>query len=235
MTPSRFQQAGRAPAGRTVCRSTSRRGSCSAWRSSTRYASAPLQRPGPQAPRARDHREPDDRRHRARDRAARALRALGVRIAVDDFGKGYSSLNYIRRLPIDFLKIDKRFIDSVDADDTDGKLTAAIIGLAAARPRLRRRGRRAAGAARAPKELGCDYAQGFLLARPMVPRRCASFSDDRAGAPPRSARNIVQSPGLRVGTSPQRRLARSVCRRTARRGAAGCQHPRPARGGVETP
>ena len=68
-----------------------------------------------------------------------ALRELGVRIAVDDFGTGYSSLSYIRRLPIDILKIDKRFIDSVDADDKDGKLTAAIIGLArAARPRLRR-------------------------------------------------------------------------------------------------
>ena len=98
-----------------------------------------------------------------------ALRALGVRVAVDDFGTGYSSLNYIRRLPIDFLKIDKQFIDSVDADNRDGKLTAAIIGLAGVlelqcvaegveRPAQHDR----------LKELGCDYAQGFLLARPMT-------------------------------------------------------------------
>ena len=98
-----------------------------------------------------------------------ALRELGVRVAVDDFGTGYSSLNYIRRLPIDFLKIDKQFIDSVDADNKDGKLTAAIIGLAGVlelrcvaegveRPAQRER----------LKELGCDYAQGFLLARPMT-------------------------------------------------------------------
>ena len=98
-----------------------------------------------------------------------ALRELGVRVAVDDFGTGYSSLNYIRRLPIDFLKIDKQFIDSVDADDKDGKLTAAIIGLA----RVLELGCVAEGVERPAqherlKELGCDYAQGFLLARPMT-------------------------------------------------------------------
>jgi len=59
-----------------------------------------------------------------------ALRELGVQVAVDDFGTGYSSLDYIRRLPIDILKIDKRFIDSVDATDKDGQLSVAIIGLA---------------------------------------------------------------------------------------------------------
>ena len=98
-----------------------------------------------------------------------ALRELGVRVAVDDFGTGYSSLNYIRRLPIDFLKIDKRFIDSVDADSMDGKLTAAIIGLAG----VLELGCVAEGVERPAqhvrlKELGCDYAQGFLLARPMT-------------------------------------------------------------------
>jgi diguanylate cyclase (GGDEF)-like protein/PAS domain S-box-containing protein len=99
-----------------------------------------------------------------------ALRSLGVRIAVDDFGKGYSSLNYIGRLPIDFLKIDKRFIDSVDADDKEGRLAAAMIGLA----RVLGLGCVAEGIERPAQqerlvELGCDYAQGFLLARPMSP------------------------------------------------------------------
>jgi diguanylate cyclase (GGDEF)-like protein/PAS domain S-box-containing protein len=97
------------------------------------------------------------------------LRELGVRVAVDDFGTGHSSLSYIRRLPIDILKIDKRFINSVDADDKDGKLTAAIIGLA----RLLDLVCVAEGVERPAqherlKELGCDYAQGFLLARPMT-------------------------------------------------------------------
>jgi EAL domain-containing protein (putative c-di-GMP-specific phosphodiesterase class I) len=104
-----------------------------------------------------------------------ALRELGVRIAVDDFGTGQSSLSYIRRLPIDILKIDKRFIDSVDADDTDGRLTGAIIGLA----RLLDLGCVAEGVERLAqyerlKALGCEYAQGFLLARPMTPSALSS-------------------------------------------------------------
>ncbi|HUY60072.1 MAG TPA: EAL domain-containing protein [Solirubrobacteraceae bacterium] len=97
-----------------------------------------------------------------------ALRKLGIRIALDDFGTGYSSLSYILQLPIDILKIDKRFIDSVDCDDRESRLTAAIIGLARTldlrcvaegieRPTQQER----------LKELGCDYAQGVLLAHPM--------------------------------------------------------------------
>jgi diguanylate cyclase (GGDEF)-like protein/PAS domain S-box-containing protein len=97
-----------------------------------------------------------------------ALRELGVLVAVDDFGTGYSSLNYIRRLPINILKIDKQFIDSVDGSDKDSKLTAAIIGMA----RVLELRCVAEGVERPSqharlRELGCDYAQGFLLARPM--------------------------------------------------------------------
>jgi EAL domain-containing protein (putative c-di-GMP-specific phosphodiesterase class I) len=61
-----------------------------------------------------------------------ALRELGVQVAIDDFGTGYSSLSYILELPTDFLKIDKRFIDSVDGHDKESRLTGAIIGLAGA-------------------------------------------------------------------------------------------------------
>ena len=97
-----------------------------------------------------------------------ALRALGVRIALDDFGTGYSSLSYIRRLPIDRLKIDKRFIDTADRDDRDSKLTATIIEMA----RVLDLDTVAEGIERPQqhqqlKQLGCTYAQGFLLARPM--------------------------------------------------------------------
>jgi diguanylate cyclase (GGDEF)-like protein/PAS domain S-box-containing protein len=97
-----------------------------------------------------------------------ALRELGVQIAVDDFGTGYSSLNYIRLLPIDILKIDRRFIDSVDADDRDGQLTVAIIGLARVLDlRCIAEGVERPAQHERLKALHCDYAQGFLLARPM--------------------------------------------------------------------
>jgi diguanylate cyclase (GGDEF)-like protein/PAS domain S-box-containing protein len=97
-----------------------------------------------------------------------ALRKVGVQIAIDDFGTGYSSLNYILQLPIDVLKIDKRFIDSVDGDDRESRLAAAIIGLAGVLDlRCIAEGVERPAQHDRLRELGCDYAQGFLLGRPM--------------------------------------------------------------------
>jgi diguanylate cyclase (GGDEF)-like protein/PAS domain S-box-containing protein len=97
-----------------------------------------------------------------------ALRELGVQVAIDDFGTGYSSLNYILQLPIDVIKIDKRFVDSVDRDDRESRLTAVIIGLARVLDlRCVAEGVERPVQHQRLKELGCDYAQGFLLARPM--------------------------------------------------------------------
>jgi diguanylate cyclase (GGDEF)-like protein/PAS domain S-box-containing protein len=97
-----------------------------------------------------------------------ALRKLGIRIALDDFGTGYSSLSYIHQLPIDVLKIDKQFIDSVDCDDRESRLTAAIIGLARTLDlRCVAEGIERPSQHERLKELGCDYGQGVLLAHPM--------------------------------------------------------------------
>jgi len=57
------------------------------------------------------------------------LKKLGVRIALDDFGKGYSSLSYLKQLPIDTLKIDKSFIDSIHSDKDNANLTGMIVKL----------------------------------------------------------------------------------------------------------
>jgi diguanylate cyclase (GGDEF)-like protein/PAS domain S-box-containing protein len=98
-----------------------------------------------------------------------ALRKLGVRVAIDDFGTGYSSLNYILQLPIDVLKIDKRFIDSIDGDDKQSRLTAAMIALTHVLDlRCIAEGVERATQRERLTELDCDYAQGFLLARPMT-------------------------------------------------------------------
>jgi len=57
------------------------------------------------------------------------LKKLGIKIALDDFGKGYSSLSYLRQLPIDTLKIDKSFIDNIHMDKDDADLTGMIVKL----------------------------------------------------------------------------------------------------------
>jgi EAL domain-containing protein (putative c-di-GMP-specific phosphodiesterase class I) len=100
-------------------------------------------------------------------RKLRALKDLGVRLAVDDFGTGYSSLHYLERFPVDMLKIAKPFIDEL-ADSTRGTLAQAIVEL----------GRTfeleviAEGIDRSEhiarlRELGCCVGQGFLLSHPL--------------------------------------------------------------------
>ena len=96
------------------------------------------------------------------------LKALGVRLAVDDFGTGYSSLNYIRRFPVDILKVDKSFVDSVNEGGEQSALTAAIIELAGILKLLPV----AEGIERADQlekllDLKCDLGQGFYFAKPL--------------------------------------------------------------------
>jgi diguanylate cyclase (GGDEF)-like protein len=97
------------------------------------------------------------------------LQSLGVRLLLDDFGTGYSSLRYLQRYPLDGLKVDRAFVAGLgDEGDGDGAIVEAIVGMA-----------RALGMAVIPEgvetegqlerltAIGCDYAQGFLLSRPL--------------------------------------------------------------------
>jgi diguanylate cyclase (GGDEF)-like protein len=116
------------------------------------------------------------------------LRDLGVSLAIDDFGSGYSSLNYIRRFPIDILKIDRSFIQGVarGAAETQA-LTAAIIDLAGIlglRPVAE--GIENAAQLTRLRELGCPLGQGFYLYTPQSATHIATLLRDqaqRAGAP----------------------------------------------------
>lgn len=97
-----------------------------------------------------------------------ACRKLGVQISVDDFGAGYSSLTYLKRLPANLLKIDQSFVR--DMLDTPESLTIieGVLGLAAAFHRaVIAEGVESAEHGLMLLQMGCDLAQGFGIARPM--------------------------------------------------------------------
>ncbi len=109
--------------------------------------------------------------------ALRALRSLGIAIAVDDFGTKYSSLSYLQRFPVDILKIDRAFVEPLNrSEPVSTALVSTIIGLA------RHMGLDvvAEGIERPDQldrliELGCSKGQGFLMSRPLDPDDAAAF------------------------------------------------------------
>jgi diguanylate cyclase (GGDEF)-like protein len=98
-----------------------------------------------------------------------ALQRLGVRLLLDDFGTGYSSLGYLRRYPLDVIKIDRAFVhDLGESGGGDAAIVQAIVGMAKALGmRVVPEGVESAGQLARLIELGCDYAQGFHLSRPL--------------------------------------------------------------------
>ena len=97
-----------------------------------------------------------------------ALKALGVGLAIDDFGTGYSSLAYLRDFPIDQLKVDKSFIDSVALGPDESALARAVIELGRTlNLKVVAEGVEDHDQASALRALGCDFAQGYLYSRPL--------------------------------------------------------------------
>lgn len=96
------------------------------------------------------------------------IRKLGIGLAIDDFGKGYSSLTYLKEIPATEIKIDKQFIGSVASDSKDLHIVKATIELAHAfGMRVIAEGVDNDQSLRVLSELGCELAQGFYIARPM--------------------------------------------------------------------
>ncbi|MEQ8718937.1 MAG: EAL domain-containing protein [Acidimicrobiales bacterium] len=96
-------------------------------------------------------------------RAVEELAALGISIAVDDFGTGYSSLAYLRRFPVDVLKLDRYFVSGLSRDPADAAIVGSMIDLASNLGlRTIAEGVEDLGQLRALRRMGCDYGQGFL-------------------------------------------------------------------------
>jgi EAL domain-containing protein (putative c-di-GMP-specific phosphodiesterase class I) len=122
-------------------------------------------------------------RHRARTVLA-ALREMGVRIAVDDFGKGYSSLSYLRELPIDELKLDKSFILTMMDDARATALVVSTIDLAHSLGlEMTAEGVEDEKALRALTDYGCDLAQGYFMSRPVPADEMDAWLSNRTPLP----------------------------------------------------
>ena len=104
------------------------------------------------------------------------LSALGVRVSIDDFGTGFSSLSHLRRLPVDQIKIDYSFVHTMLQDSDDAAIVRAVVGLS--------KGLGLACVAEgiedqdvyaALQDLGCDSAQGYYMAKPMPVDQIAAW------------------------------------------------------------
>ncbi|HET9650923.1 MAG TPA: EAL domain-containing protein, partial [Usitatibacter sp.] len=102
------------------------------------------------------------------------IAALGVNLAIDDFGTGYSGLAYLKRLPIDTVKIDQSFVRDLTIDADDAAIVTAIVAMARSLGvEVVAEGVETEEQLEELKRLGCQRGQGYLLARPMDARAVA--------------------------------------------------------------
>ncbi len=98
------------------------------------------------------------------------LRALGVRIAIDDFGIGYANMNHLKQMPVDRLKIDRSFVSEIDSNPRDRAISEAIIAMARTMGlRVTAEGIEDEAQLSVLDTQGCHDAQGYFIARPMTP------------------------------------------------------------------
>jgi len=116
-------------------------------------------------------------------RTLQQLKQLGIQLAIDDFGTGYSSLAYLKRFPVDTLKIDRSFVDGLGREGHDTAIVRSIVALATTLElSVTAEGVETPNQQAALRGLGCDFGQGYLFGRPApqdkveVPRPAAGPS-----------------------------------------------------------
>ena len=126
---------------------------------------------------------------------AQALRDLGVSLAIDDFGTGYSSLAYVKRFPVDTIKVDRSFVDGIDHDGREAAIVERIADLAHALDMsCVAEGVETRAQLDQLRQLGCDAAQGYLLGRPVdAANLSARLQRSEGGRPPSEASPLRRS------------------------------------------
>ena len=120
------------------------------------------------------------------ERMLKELHGLGVQVALDDFGTGYSSLGYIHRLPLDTLKIDRSFVNGLEAEGGDAAIVRAMVPLAHdLKMKVVAEGIENTEQEGRLRAMGCEYGQGYLFARPLEPEAATALmaSSDFAPVP----------------------------------------------------
>ncbi|HUF85508.1 MAG TPA: EAL domain-containing protein [Acidimicrobiia bacterium] len=108
--------------------------------------------------------------------ALAAITELGVRVALDDFGTGYSSLGYLRRFPVDIIKIDRTFVESIGHDRGDAAIVAAVTAMARALGLTTvAEGVETAEQLAEVRRLGVDQVQGNYFSAPVAPEQLAGM------------------------------------------------------------
>ena len=106
----------------------------------------------------------------------RQIHALGVRVAIDDFGTGYSSLSYLQSFPADVIKIDRSFVVRMSNSDVARQFVTALIAIShVMKFEIIAEGVEEEDQLAFLKEKGCDFIQGFIWGKPMMPQEAAKL------------------------------------------------------------
>jgi diguanylate cyclase (GGDEF)-like protein len=106
----------------------------------------------------------------------RALKAIGVQLAVDDFGVGYSSFSYLRKFPLDALKVDRSFINDISSNPHNATILSALIGIGKSlNQRVVAEGVETEEQLHFLQKQGCSEGQGYFFCRPIIAEKFAQF------------------------------------------------------------